>query len=66
MTSDTSKDIIIAEHVSKWFDDFQALNDISTTVKEQEVVVVFGPPDPASRPSSAPSTASRPTTRAAS
>ncbi len=43
MTSDTSKDIIIAEHVSKWFDDFQALNDISTTVKEQEVVVVFGP-----------------------
>ena len=43
MTSDTSKDIIITEHVSKWFDDFQALNDISTTVKEQEVVVVFGP-----------------------
>ena len=43
MTSETSKDIIIAEHVSKWFDYFQALNDISTTVKEQEVVVVFGP-----------------------
>ena len=43
MTSETSKDMIVVEHVSKWFDDFQALNDVSTTVKEREVVVVFGP-----------------------
>jgi general L-amino acid transport system ATP-binding protein len=41
--SSGSKDMIVVEHLSKWFGDFQALNDISTTVKEQEVVVVFGP-----------------------
>ena len=38
-----AKDIIIAEDVKLWFDDFQALRGISTTVKEQEVVVVIGP-----------------------
>jgi general L-amino acid transport system ATP-binding protein len=41
--SSGAKDMIVVEHLSKWFGDFQALNDISTTVKEQEVVVVFGP-----------------------
>ncbi|MCH8328142.1 MAG: amino acid ABC transporter ATP-binding protein [Candidatus Marinimicrobia bacterium] len=35
--------MIVVEHISKWFGDFQALDDISTTVKEREVVVVFGP-----------------------
>ncbi|MEE8338306.1 MAG: ATP-binding cassette domain-containing protein, partial [Dehalococcoidia bacterium] len=43
MTSETPKDMIVVEHISKWFGDFQALDDISTTVKEREVVVVFGP-----------------------
>ncbi len=38
-----AREIIIVEHVSKWFGEFQALRDISTIVKEQEVVVVFGP-----------------------
>jgi general L-amino acid transport system ATP-binding protein len=38
-----AREIIIVEHVSKWFGEFQALRDISTTVKEQQVVVVFGP-----------------------
>jgi len=37
------KDIIIAEGVKKWFGDFQALKGVTTTVKEQEVVVVIGP-----------------------
>jgi general L-amino acid transport system ATP-binding protein len=41
--STRSKDIIVVEHLSKWFDDFQALTDVNTTVREQEVVVVFGP-----------------------
>ena len=43
MTAETPKDMIVVEHISKWFGDFQALDDISTTVKEREVVVVFGP-----------------------
>ncbi len=43
ITAETPKEMIVVEHLSKWFDDFQALNDISTTVKEREVVVVFGP-----------------------
>ncbi len=41
--SANARDIIEVEHIDKFFGDFQALNDISTTVKEQEVVVVFGP-----------------------
>ena len=36
-------DIIITEGVSKWFDDFQALDDISLSVKEHEIVVILGP-----------------------
>jgi general L-amino acid transport system ATP-binding protein len=35
--------IIEVEHIDKFFGDFQALDDISTTIKEQEVVVVMGP-----------------------
>jgi general L-amino acid transport system ATP-binding protein len=37
------QDIIVCEGVKKWFGDFQALKGVSTTVKEQEVVVVIGP-----------------------
>jgi general L-amino acid transport system ATP-binding protein len=37
------KDIIVTEGVKKWFGDFQALKGVTTTVKEQEVVVVIGP-----------------------
>ncbi len=35
--------MIVCENVEKWFGDFQALKGITTTVNEQEVVVVFGP-----------------------
>ena len=38
-----SNDIIICEGVKKWFGDFQALHGITTSVREGEVVVVFGP-----------------------
>ncbi len=38
-----AKPMIICENVEKWFGDFQALKGITTTVNEQEVVVVFGP-----------------------
>ena len=38
-----SNDIIICEGVKKWFGDFQALYGITTSVREGEVVVVFGP-----------------------
>nr|MBN1228260.1 amino acid ABC transporter ATP-binding protein [Anaerolineae bacterium] len=37
------EDIIIVENLSKWFGDFQALKNVSTTVKRQEVVVIIGP-----------------------
>ena len=37
------QDIIVCEGVKKWFGDFQALKGISTSIKEQEVVVVIGP-----------------------
>ena len=36
-------DIIVCEGVKKWFGDFQALKGVTTTVKEQEVVVIIGP-----------------------
>ena len=36
-------DIIITEHVDKWFGDFQALDDISLNIREHEIVVVLGP-----------------------
>ncbi len=35
--------IVITDGVKKWFGDFQALKGITTSVKEQEVVVVIGP-----------------------
>ena len=36
-------DMIVIEGVNKWYGDFQALYDVSLTVKQQEVVVVMGP-----------------------
>jgi len=36
-------DIITAEGVSKWFGDFQALDEVSLSVKEHEIVVILGP-----------------------
>ena len=38
-----SADIIVAENVDKWFGDFQALDDVTMTVKEHEIVVILGP-----------------------
>ena len=38
-----SSDIIVVEHIDKWFGDFQALDDVSLTIKEHEIVVVLGP-----------------------
>jgi len=35
--------IVIATGVKKWFGDFQALNGVTTTVREREVVVIIGP-----------------------
>ncbi len=43
MSDNGKKDIIVCEDVKKWFGDFQALRGVSTTVKEQEVVVIIGP-----------------------
>ena len=36
-------DIIVTEGVGKWFGDFQALDDVTMSVKEHEIVVVLGP-----------------------
>ena len=36
-------DIITVSHVDKWFGDFQALDDVSLSVKEHEIVVILGP-----------------------
>ncbi len=38
-----AKDMIVCDGVNKWYGDFQALKDITATVKEREVVVVLGP-----------------------
>ncbi|MDP6976522.1 MAG: amino acid ABC transporter ATP-binding protein [Acidimicrobiales bacterium] len=38
-----ARDMIVCENVSKWYGDFQALDQVSATIKEQEVVVVLGP-----------------------
>jgi len=35
--------IIICREVSKWYGEFQALRDVSLSVKPQEVVVIIGP-----------------------
>ena len=37
------RDIIIADGVSKWFGEFQALKGVTTRIKEREVVVIIGP-----------------------
>ncbi|GBD85475.1 glutamine transport ATP-binding protein GlnQ [bacterium BMS3Abin02] len=39
----SGRDIIVVEDLNKWFGDFHVLRGITTTVKEQEVVVVIGP-----------------------
>ena len=39
----TNKKIIICENVEKWYGQFQALKGITTSIKEGEVVVIFGP-----------------------
>jgi len=36
-------DMIVCEGVDKWYGDFQALKQVTATVKEREVVVVLGP-----------------------
>ncbi len=36
-------DMIVCEGVDKWFGDFQALDDVTASVKEHEIVVVLGP-----------------------
>jgi general L-amino acid transport system ATP-binding protein len=36
-------DMIVCDGVDKWYGDFQALKDVSATIKEREVVVVLGP-----------------------
>ncbi|MGY9081070.1 MAG: amino acid ABC transporter ATP-binding protein [Acidimicrobiales bacterium] len=35
--------MIVCDGVDKWYGDFQALKDVSATIKEREVVVVLGP-----------------------
>ncbi len=36
-------DIIICRGVNKWYGEYHALRDVTTTIKKAEVVVVFGP-----------------------
>ena len=36
-------EMIVTEGVEKWFGDFQALDDVTMSVKEHEIVVVLGP-----------------------
>ena len=38
-----ARDMIVCEEVAKWFGDFQALDGVTATIREQEVVVVLGP-----------------------
>ncbi|MBX0326639.1 amino acid ABC transporter ATP-binding protein [Oscillochloris sp. ZM17-4] len=38
-----SEDIIICENVNKWYGEYHALREVTTTVKKGEVVVIFGP-----------------------
>jgi general L-amino acid transport system ATP-binding protein len=38
-----SDDIIVCKNVNKWYGEFQALKNVSLTVKKQEVVVIIGP-----------------------
>ncbi len=43
VATSTSDDMIVVENVNKWFGDFQALYDVSLTIREHEIVVVLGP-----------------------
>ncbi|MBP8294156.1 MAG: amino acid ABC transporter ATP-binding protein [Caldilineaceae bacterium] len=38
-----SDDIIVCTNVNKWYGEFQALKNVSLSVKKQEVVVIIGP-----------------------
>ncbi len=42
-TTSPTEDIIVVENIDKWFGDFQALDDVSLSIKEHEIVVVLGP-----------------------
>ena len=42
-TTSPMEDIIVVENIDKWFGDFQALDDVSLSIKEHEIVVVLGP-----------------------
>ena len=37
------EDVIVAHNINKWYGDFQALRDVSLTVKAGEVIVILGP-----------------------
>ncbi|WP_420641101.1 amino acid ABC transporter ATP-binding protein [Candidatus Leptofilum sp.] len=37
------EDVIVAHNINKWYGDFQALRDVSLTVKSGEVIVILGP-----------------------
>ncbi len=39
----SAPEMIVTEGVEKWFGDFQALDDVTMSVKEHEIVVVLGP-----------------------
>ena len=45
MAANTSgmPDMIVADNVDKWFGDFQALDNVTMSVAEHEIVVIFGP-----------------------
>ena len=45
MAANTSgmPDMIVAENVDKWFGDFQALDSVTMSVAEHEIVVILGP-----------------------
>ncbi len=45
MAANTSgmPDMIVADNVDKWFGDFQALDDVTMSVAEHEIVVILGP-----------------------
>ena len=37
------EEVIVAQNINKWYGDFQALKDVSLTVKSGEVIVILGP-----------------------
>lgn len=42
-TATNAEDIIVVRNVNKWYGNFQALRDVSLTVKRGEVIVIIGP-----------------------